>query len=97
MIKEPFVPDVCFKRNIDALGVSQTSLHLLNPGRWLNDEIINAFILMIKDAYEKDEKKRGEVTFMNTWASVTLQKLSLKGNMLKVDKLFKKVRPSASV
>jgi hypothetical protein len=73
------------------VNVNTESLFRLNPKQWLNDEIINAFIILIRSKLDTFSCKIEETCFLTTWAASIFKKNDPKVNQKKLDRLFKKV------
>ena len=82
--KDPIVP------HSSQYTVSNKSMHLLKPGCWLNDEIINAYVCLINKRNIKTAKFC-RILCLNTWFMSLLEDELAKGTYSK-QKLEKRVK-----
>lgn len=60
------------------------------PESWLNDEIINGYIELIKDRHRKNPATKEKLVFFNTYAYPKLVQLSKEGKIHQFDRILKR-------
>jgi len=83
--------------NNDMYEITLKSMQLLDPPNhpnqnenWLNDEIINGYVELIKQRYQKEEGHKYNLEFFNTYAYSKLVQLMKVGKIHQFDRILKR-------